>query len=246
MYSEFGLIQAIVSGNVMHGHFYEGGKAGDCNTGTIRLQLAADGNSFSGYYTCDDSSTQYEYSETLIGGPNTVDDVKCGLLASSGDVSGHWVNERFNFDICESNGKYQGSYTYEGSNGQTIPGYDSGVTYKGGLIGCGVYLEPAERGVSVVFKMADGRMGNIYTQSLDGEPYGGAIDNAIHGYSKFTVSNTNTGSCTASSGVVFNGEYDDYGSSIVLGNDGDDDDDSSSSMLTLSVLFFILIIAALI
>lgn len=162
----------------------------------------------------------------------------CALLASSGDIEGEWdsqtSNSIDNWDICLSNSEYESSF----DNGD-LNGYESGVTHKSGLIGSGYYYGDAnssDRGVSLIFLLSDGTLGNFNWLTAPGDdPDPNDYDGTSHSYIIYNLStNQPSDSDCSRNDNLYEDDNDD-------GNGNDDDNDSGAATLTAGIVMLVVL-----
>ena len=197
-YSEYGIVYGELSSDEMtiSGNFYDAG-AGQfsCVTGSFELDIATDGNSFSGVYVCEDDGTSHDWSETLVGGSSSVSSYSCAVLSSSSIAGSYYEGESYTSnnttyytyeaDVCVDSSEYYLSYTYD-----NVEGYENGVSYRNGAIGSGLYQnEDGTYGISLFFRLANGELGNFYWEVDNGEiDTISDYDTSLHGYDVITKS----------------------------------------------------------
>ena len=171
MYSEYGVIQGTKSGDEISGFWYEaGGPTTNCFYGTFMWTLSSDGDFFEGHWTCAGSSTRFEWNESLVGDDSTVDQVKCGVLADEGSITGSWQRDGQQYDLCTENTLYYGSYEIN-TDGIVSLGKENGALFLDNRIGSGFYEEKGAIGVSLHLRLLDGRLANLWwATAADGEP----------------------------------------------------------------------------
>ena len=163
-YSEYGIVQGVRRGPVISGIFYEGGGSTmECNVGNFELIINESGDKFEGFYDCG-GEEQFEWAENIIGGPTTTDDYSCAVLKEKGTFAGSYSSgDGYRFDLCLDNGKDQGDYHGSFSFGNGQGGYENGIVYQDNLIGSGIFSESfGNDGISLVFELKDGSLGNFY------------------------------------------------------------------------------------
>lgn len=223
-YSEYGLVQGTRNGNRITGNFYEGG-SGNCVTGSFEWTIASNGNTFDGTYTCADDDEEIQWSETRTGDSNTVSNTLCAVLSTSTIDGSYRItgSDGNTYDICVDDDEYELSYFLALTG---VDGYESGVVYENGVIGGGEYIEDAgASGISLVFRLRDGNIGNFYWgYDDDGEiDTVNDVNTDLHGYDLFSrEGNASSSECSANNNLL-----DD--------DNGDDDNDSASNTLIASV-----------
>jgi len=151
-YSEIGLIQGTVAGELMTGVFYQaGGRYVNCSTGTFSIVRAQDGNSFSGSYVCRDTGVSRPWTERYLGGDATVSDDKCGTLASTATPIGYWNTTNYAVDMCVTQDTFQASFVNKIIN---ATGYANGEVYNSNLILPGVYAAEGNPNGVILFYVA--------------------------------------------------------------------------------------------
>lgn len=122
-----------------------------------------------------------------------------------------------NWDICVDDDDYVSSYSYpENYNDEDyefrIPGYEVGRVYSD-VIGSGFYEETKDQGLSLVFVLQTGQLGNFYWNAQKGEDLNpnDFDDDALHAYDilGFTGDYINQASCDRFSYVENEYQYDD-------------------------------------
>eukprot|EP01025_Chloroclados_australasicus_P005009 TRINITY_DN11406_c0_g1_i2.p1 TRINITY_DN11406_c0_g1~~TRINITY_DN11406_c0_g1_i2.p1 ORF type:complete len:299 (+),score=29.85 TRINITY_DN11406_c0_g1_i2:49-897(+) len=220
-YTEFGLVNGHVHGNVVEGFWYEGGGGSDtCLYGPFSWTLSDDGNSFSGWWSCIEGEVQFIWSETKTASSLSTNMENCAVLAHDKDFQGSYVNVDYysdSFDLCIDADEYSGSYVYGGNNINT-PGYEIGLVHlaeHGEEIGSGVWFESTASGISLVFRLSDGSLGNFWWEYDDeGEIDTVADFGTLHGYDIYRhLDSTTSGECSENS-FLANGESSSSASTI--------------------------------
>ena len=193
MYSEYGLVQGNVNGDVITGQWYEGGGE-DCVYGNFRWELSNDGNSFSGFWTCiEDDNEEFTWDESRIGGATTVNNLSCAVLANSGTVDGEWGTDTEPFYICVDDDEYESSYDFV-----EFTGYESGIVLDNERIASGLWIDQSGRGLSLSFVLADGTLGNVWSVDNDGEADTIDFDENTHNYDLYSLNGNASNSECAS------------------------------------------------
>ena len=250
-YSEFGLLQGTLSNSdVITGNFYDAG-AGEfsCVTGNFELEISNDGDSFSGFYTCEDDDESYDWSETRVGGASSVSSTSCAILdSSSSSIAGSFTNNygsySFDVDVCVDDDEYNVSYNFDG-----VDGYETGRTFESGRVGSGIYQnEDGSYGASIYFILESGDLGNFFWRGDDNgeiDTFGDYNNSVNHGYDIIEANGDASNSDCAENDYLEIDDFDD-----VIDNDdddgdddGNDDDDASYSTILSAVTFVTLFIA---
>ena len=157
-YSQYGLVRGERDGSQVTGNWYEVGN-GDCTSGSFVWNLASNGQSFSGYWTCDgEDNRAYDWNSNRLGGSATTNDVTCAKLRPA-PVSGTWFDGNYKVDLCVAGDEYKSSYIVP----NRARGYEEGVSHRNGVIATGQYtMSDGQQGLSLFFHMRDGRLGNFY------------------------------------------------------------------------------------
>jgi len=157
-YSQYGVLRGERDGLRVEGNWYEVGP-GDCDNGNFVWNLASNGRSFTGYWTCADDDEAHDWNESILGGPATTNDVSCAKLRPA-PLGGTWFDGNYKLDLCLiGDDEYKNSFILP----SRVRGYEEGVQHRNGVIVSGQYTTSAgERGLSLFFHMRDGRLGNFY------------------------------------------------------------------------------------
>mmetsp|Transcript_19752 Transcript_19752/g.75727 ORF Transcript_19752/g.75727 Transcript_19752/m.75727 type:complete len:299 (+) Transcript_19752:77-973(+) len=218
-YSEAGIMVGTTdaSGNTASGNWYEGG--GDtlsCTTGTFEITYNEQNDRLQGTWECADDDEEHDIDERRLSGgdPTTIE---CALLASDGSIGGDWLENFYNIAICVDDDDYVASYSYAEDYSDPeyefrIPGFETGDVYSD-LIGSGFYEETKDQGVSLVFLLQTGQLGNFFWNAQKGEELNpnDFDDDSKHGYSvlDFTGNYINQDTCERFSYVEDEYLYDD-------------------------------------
>ena len=226
-YSEFGVAHGNRNGNTISGNWYEPGTE-DCFSGSFEWTLGSSGNSFTGFWTCADDDDERDWSETLISGASSTSDVLCAVFDHDEDVTGAYTLSGTTFDICIDDDEYEASFSTSG-----VDGYETGVVYEDGAVVAGEYeVENGVTGISLVFRLRDGRLGNFYWRYDDNDNIDTVADynTSAHGYDLYTrIGGASDSECKANENFNNNNNNDDDDDSSSSNSSNDDDDDSSSS-----------------
>merc|ERR1712000_614424 len=182
-----------------------------------------------------------DWSETFISGPSSSSDVLCARFDHGDDVEGSYTlttaSSSF-FDICIDDDEYEAAF---GSSGSNTDGSESGAVVSGEY-----EVENGVTGVSLVFRLRDGRLGNFFWRYDDNDQINTVTDynTSAHGYDLYNRNGNasdndckgNDNSSSSRSSNTSNSSDDDDSSSS---NSSDDDDSSSAITLVASVFFVI-------
>eukprot|EP01023_Acetabularia_acetabulum_P017844 TRINITY_DN1897_c0_g1_i9.p1 TRINITY_DN1897_c0_g1~~TRINITY_DN1897_c0_g1_i9.p1 ORF type:complete len:323 (-),score=38.76 TRINITY_DN1897_c0_g1_i9:119-1003(-) len=170
-YTEYGLVNGHVDGDEIEGFWYEGGGDGDCLYGPFSWTISNNGNSFSGWWSCIEDDEQFDWSESRTGGSSNTNTRNCAVLAHDNDFAGSYLkvsNSSFSVDLCIDDDEYNGSYEYE--TGNNFGGYEYGVVHQGDHgeeIGSGIWVANTGSGISLMFRLSDGSVGNFWWEYDD-------------------------------------------------------------------------------
>lgn len=257
-YSEYGVLHGTRNGDKITGEWYEPQYSGaTCNNGDFEWELNSNGSAFTGFWTCADDDDERDWSETFISGPSSSSDVLCARFDHGDDVEGSYTlttaSSSF-FDICIDDDEYEAAF---GSSGSNTDGSESGVVFENGAVVSGEYeVENGVTGVSLVFRLRDGRLGNFFWRYDDNDQINTVTDynTSAHGYDLYNRNgNASDNDCKGNDNSSSSRSSNTSNSSSSNSSDDDDssssnssDDDDSSSAITLVASVFFVIAAALI
>ena len=159
-YGEFGILQGTMSadGHEIRGNFYEAGSDSlDCTVGKFSLLVDDSGSFFTGYYTCADSVEQIPWSETLLGGPGSVNNGLCAVIDEVGTLDGQWSGpDDLLWSICTDDNKYESSFTTNLANSL---GYSKGDEHRDARVLNGIIASQRyPHGVTLIYRAWDGTL----------------------------------------------------------------------------------------
>jgi len=214
--------------------WYEGGGDSEsCLSGPFGWTISNDGNTFTGWWSCVEDDEEFVWDEVRVGGSDTTNDQNCAVLAHDADFAGAFddtVND-LDFDLCIDDDEYYGSYHYDSPE---IPGYEYGVVYTGDhdeVIGSGVWVESDISGISLMFRLRNGDLGNFWWEyDDDGEINTFTDFDTLHNYDIYDDSgNASDNDCSENEFILTGADDDDDSDDDNADDDNADDDDDSSS-----------------
>jgi len=125
----------------------------------------------------------------------------CGIYNDTAEttISGQWTadNSTYVFDLC-ADADFTGSYSYEGTDGDTIYGYTVGKCYQNGQVCSADWYQGEIFGVEMYVQLLDGTLWNSY--------YNGAYasSNSTHGADLYERVSESSDNCTANSDQAYN------------------------------------------
>merc|ERR1712054_27869 len=224
-----------------------------CNNGDFEWELNSNGSAFTGFWTCADDEDERDWSETFIAGASSTSDVLCAVFDHDATVEGAFTlttTSSSYFDICIDDEDYEASFGSSTSGSGN--GYETGIVFEDGAVVSGEYeVDNGVTGVSLVFRLRDGRLGNFFWRYDDNDQIDTVTDynTSAHGYDLYNRNGNasdndckgNDNSSSSRSSNTSNSSDDDDSSS----SNSSDDDDSSSAITLVASVFFV-IVAALI